>query len=100
MIKPSITFDKIGSKYILEALECKIDKTGYITRGGKRVKTISDELIKVSEFGGVVKSKANKLIFVKNNVFDMIELMSLEEQGKISNKAISLKDGKEFNLND
>ena len=98
--EPQITFDKGTARFILEALGCKIDKRGYITRRGKRVRTISNELIKLKEFGGVCKAKNNKWIFVKDNIFDMIELMDLEEQGKVPNKAISLKDGKEFYLDD
>ena len=60
-----ITFDKSASKFILKALGCKIDKQGYITRRGKRVKTVSNETIKLSEFGGVVKAKKQKMDLCK-----------------------------------
>jgi hypothetical protein len=86
-----ITFDKSATKFILEALGCRIDKQGYITRRGKRVKSISDEIIKLSEFGGVAKAKNNKWIFVKNDIFDLIQFVEMQEEGKLPKKMVVLK---------
>ena len=91
-METKITFDKSASKFILEALGCKIDKQGYITRRGKRVKTISNETIKVSEFGGVVKAKNNRWIYVKNNIFDIKELINMQDEGKVTRKMVYLNE--------
>ena len=86
-----IIFDKSMSRFILEALGCKIDKQGYITKRGKRVKTISNETIKLSDFGGVVKAKNNRMIYVKNNIFDLIRLVDMQEEGKVTKNMVDLK---------
>ena len=70
-----ITFDKSVTRFILEAIGCRIDKQGYITKRGRRVKSISKENIKLSEFGGVVRAKNKKWIFVKDDIFDLIKLV-------------------------
>jgi hypothetical protein len=87
-----ITFDKSATKFILEALGCKIDKQDYITRNGKRVKSISNEPIKLSEFGGVAKAKNNKWIFVKNDITELIKFVEMQKAGKLPKKMISLRD--------
>ncbi len=87
-----IIFDKSASRLILEALGCKINKQGYITRRGKKVKTISNETIKLSEFGGVVKAKNNRWIYVKDDIFDLMQLVDMQEEGKVTKKMVSLND--------
>ncbi len=90
-----ITFDKSASRFILEALGCKIDKQGYITKRGKRVRTISNETIKLSEFGGVAKAKNNRWIFVKDNLFDLLQFVKMQEEGKVPKKIVDLRTLKE-----
>jgi hypothetical protein len=48
--------------------------------------------IGLAEFGGVYKAKNNKWIFLKDNIFDMIEFVQLQEEGKAPKKMISLKE--------
>jgi len=90
-METKITFDKSASRFILEVLGCKIDKQGYITRRGKRVKSISNETIKLSEFGGIVKAKNNRWIYVKNDIFDLIQLVDMQEEGKVTKNMVDLK---------
>ncbi|MEM0201856.1 MAG: hypothetical protein QXR73_01630 [Candidatus Micrarchaeaceae archaeon] len=90
-METKITFEKSASKFILEALGCKIDKQGYITRRGKRVKSISNETIKLSQFGGIAKAKNNRWIYVKDDIVDLIQLVDMQEKGKVPKKIITLK---------
>ena len=68
--KTRITFNKKFAKPILKTLGYKIDRGGYITKNGKRISSVSNMPIKVSEFGGIMKVKG-KLYYLKNSIYDI-----------------------------
>lgn len=92
---PTITFDKTATEFILNALGYTKDKKGYIidAKTKSRVRTFSNEEIKMSEFGGIGKGKDGKMLIFKNDIFDMIHLVELQEEGKFPKK---MKDAKEI----
>lgn len=68
-----IVANKQALKFMLKGLNCKVDKHGYITKNGIRVRTISNEEIKFSELGGIVIRRSNTL-FVKNDLSDLFKI--------------------------
>jgi hypothetical protein len=71
-----ITFNKRFVKLILKTLGYKIDKSGYITEKGRKILSVSNKPIKVSEFGGIIKVKG-KLYYLKNNIYDIALLSEM-----------------------
>lgn len=74
-----ITFDETVAPFMLEALGCKTDKQGYITQNGNRIKSISNKPIQTLAWGGVIKGKNGKFIFISNNLTDLIALVKYEK---------------------
>ena len=69
----SILFDKNSTKKILTELGYKTDKDGYVTLKGKRILSISNEPIHITEFGGMAKIKG-KTYYVKRSFHDLLLL--------------------------
>ena len=53
-----MTVDKEFVEPLLKVLGYKIDRNGYITMKGKRILSVSNKPIKVSEFEGILSTKS------------------------------------------
>ena len=74
-----VLFDEGFSKQILIKLGYKIDKEGYITEKGKRILSISNEPILLTEFGGMARIKG-KIFYIKRSFHDLLLLYEKEDK--------------------
>lgn len=92
----TITFEKNFTGLLLEALGYKKDKQGFIidAKSKERVKSITNEFIKYKEFGGIAKGKDGKNYFIKDNIFDVVHFVQMQEDGFFSKQMFDLKTRK------